>query len=130
MANLPAAQIVVCPYCSAPAELTDGKRIYPHRPDLWEKLIWACTPCDAYVGCHPGTSEPLGRLSDAELRREKIAAHAVFDPMWRARRMSRKKAYTWLGKQLGIPFEQTHIGMFDVEMCRRVVAVCQARKDK
>ena len=79
-----------------------------------------CKPCNAYVGCYPD-GRPLGRLANAELRRAKMAAHAAFDPVWKSGRMARSEAYSWLSKQLGIRPEDTHIGMFDVEMCNQVV---------
>ena len=50
-----------------------------------------------------------------------MAAHAAFDPVWKSGRMARSEAYSWLSKQLGIRPEDTHIGMFDVEMCNQVV---------
>lgn len=121
---------VPCDYCGKPARLVTGRAVYPHRRDLHKKLFYKCTPCGAYVGCHPGTNNPLGRLANTELRAAKMAAHDVFDPMWRApggKYASRRKAaYRWLALQLGIPAAQCHIGMFDVAMCRRVAAVCKA----
>ena len=116
-----------CPYCADTPELVGGDVIYPRRHDLSHKLFWR-SACGAYVGCHPGTSQPLGRLADAELRQAKVNAHAWFDQIWRTKQMSRSKAYGWLAKQLGLPKEKTHIGMFDVETCRRVVAVCFERQ--
>lgn len=127
-----------CDYCSQPAELVTGAVIYPHRPDLGSLNFWRCAPCDAYVGCHEAGSyrmlgshkirhagfEPLGRLANAELRAAKQAAHKAFDPIWRCQYMKRKEAYAWLAEKLGIAVEDTHIGMFDVAMCRRVVEVC------
>lgn len=129
----------ICPYCDAAAELVTGSAIYQHRPDLGAQNFWHCAPCDAYVGCHKAGSyrfergvkimhvgtEPLGRLADAELRRAKSAAHAVFDPMWKARGWNRKQAYAWLAENLRLPVENTHIGEFDAAMCARVVATCK-----
>ena len=113
--------LLLCHYCFRKPELVGGDTIYPHRPDLYEKKFYLCRPCDAYVGCHPGTTEPLGRLANAELRKAKQAAHAAFDPKWKGGDMKRKEAYAWLATQLGIDFNDCHIGMFDVETCRRVV---------
>jgi hypothetical protein len=118
---------ITCSYCDRPAELVTGRTIYPHRPDLFHQRFYRCEPCGAYVGCHRGTVQPLGRLANAELRRAKIAAHAAFDPIWRSGRSSRSDAYAWLAKQLGIAIQNCHIGMFDVEQCRRVVEVCEQR---
>lgn len=114
---------VKCDYCGNDARLTDGREVYPHRPDLFAKAFYVCTPCDARVGCHPGTTNALGRLANAELRAAKQSAHAAFDPLWRSGPLKRKDAYYRLSKALGIPFGDCHIGMFDVETCRRVVAL-------
>jgi len=115
---------VVCPYCGKPAELVTGAAIYPRRSDLHGKSFYRCNPCHAYVGCHPGTTNPLGRLANAELRRAKMAAHAAFDPIWKTGRMKRGVAYEWLAKRLEINKSDCHIGMFDIETCKRVTEVC------
>lgn len=115
-----------CPYCGMDAELVGGDVIYPHRPDLHGKMFWSCHPCQAYVGCHDGTINPLGRLANAELRAAKISAHMAFDPLWRgSNSRSRRSAYRWLASRLGIKEGECHIGMFDVAMCKRVVEVCR-----
>lgn len=68
----------ICPYCERPAEfLASSARVY-HGRDYGP--VWACLPCAAWVGCHKGTTQPLGRLANAELRKAKMAAHAAFDP--------------------------------------------------
>ncbi len=115
---------VICPYCNTPAALRDGMAVYPHRPDLKHKHFWVCNDCDAWVGCHPGTNRPLGRLANGALRRAKMAAHAAFDPLWKSGAMRRKQAYTWLAGKLGIAVENCHIGMFDEADCQRVIAAC------
>lgn len=117
-----------CPYCHGEVMLTNGQEIYPHRPDLHQKPFWICRASQAWVGCHPGTFKPLGRLANAELRRAKSAAHAAFDPLWKTGTMRRDEAYAWLCHGLGIPRREVHIGMFDVETCRQVVALCAARE--
>lgn len=114
---------VICDYCGEAARLTTGREVYPHRADLHGKSFYVCTPCDARVGCHPGTTNALGRLANAELRGAKQAAHAAFDPLWQGGGMKRKDAYYRLSKALGIPFADCHIGMMDAAMCRRVVEV-------
>lgn len=119
--------IILCDYCQQPALLVGGEAIYPHRRDLYTREFWHCAPCSAWVGCHPGTARPLGRLADADLRAAKQQAHAAFDPFWRKANMKRNHAYGWLAKRLGIERERCHIGMFDVETCRRVVAICNLK---
>lgn len=115
---------VTCPYCHEPAPLVTGREVYPHRPDLFAMSFYACLPCDARVGCHPGTTKPLGRLANAEGRKLKMAAHAAFDPIWKDGKRKRKDAYRWLADELGIEVNRCHIGYFNEDECRRVVAVC------
>ena len=119
-----------CPYCGRPASLVTGKEIYPHRSDLNHLNFYQCKPCAAYVGTHKGTFKPLGRLANAELRKAKIAAHAAFDPIWRSNNMSRGAAYKWLANQLGMTRDECHIGMFDLDQCQKVIAVCRAARTK
>lgn len=126
---------VECPYCGGQAMLVNGSYIYPRRADLHNKQFWNCDPCKAYVGCHEkryshyfakGTM-PLGRLANAELRSAKSAAHALFDPMWRKGNMTRGEAYAWLADKMGLPMEECHIGMFDVDKCKQVFAIVRAK---
>ena len=113
-----------CPYCGGDAEISTGHKVYPHRPDLASLKIWACFPCDAWVGTHKNSGEPLGRLANAELRMAKRKAHAAFDPLWKSGQMSRKKAYALLSEKMGLTPDETHIGMFDVEQCKTVILLC------
>jgi hypothetical protein len=123
---------ITCNYCGGSATLVTGAEVYPHRNDLGGKHLYLCKPCDAWVGCHPGTTKPLGRLANAELRAWKSRAHAAFDPLWRAKMLqgfckkhARDYGYKWLSEQLGIARYACHIGMFDVEQCKRVVEICK-----
>lgn len=113
-----------CPYCSATALLVKGDAIYPGLPHLHHKSFWKCVCSDVYVGCHPGTDKPLGRLADAELRRAKSEAHGSFDRLWKSGLMKRGPAYGWLAGRLGIGVDQCHIGMFDVLLCKETVKIC------
>lgn len=113
----------ICPYCGKWSKKVNGDTIYPHRKDLYKKVFYLCEPCDAYVGCHPNTTKPLGRLANEELRKAKSSAHMAFDKLWRGGNMSRGKAYQWLQRQLKLPAQDCHIGMFDIETCKKVVQV-------
>lgn len=121
---------VVCDYCGQEAVKETGEQVYPHRPDLYSKTFYSCHPCGARIGCHPGTDQPLGRLANAQLRSAKMAAHSAFDPIWKSREMRRSEAYAWLSSELGIEKKDTHIGMFDVDMCLRVIEACKNRKTR
>lgn len=125
-------EIVICPYCKNEAIFTTGRDIYPHRPDLYERKFYLCSPCDAYVGVHTNSLKPLGRLANAELRAWKSKAHTAFDPLWKRKMIkdscsktkARKAGYKWLSGELGVEPKDCHIGMFDVDMCKRVVGAC------
>jgi len=136
---LEADMAVICPYCSQPAELVNGSKIYRHRPDLNFLRFWRCGDCNAYVGCHKqgaryfdasgkpvisdGTA-PLGRLANASLREAKQLAHAAFDPIWKDGRMPRRQAYKRLADAMGMPFHSCHIGAFDEDQCTQVAEIC------
>lgn len=117
-----------CAYCQQPTQLVGGDVIYPHRLDLAEKKFYLCEPCGAYVGCHPGTETPLGRVANAELRKAKMEAHAAFDPLWKEGGMKRKEAYAWLRGELGLAEDECHIGMFDVDRCQEIVRLCLKKR--
>lgn len=112
---------VICPYCGRRAEYVDSEVVY----GVSYGMIYLCRSCLAYVGVHKGTSKPLGRLANAELRRWKKEAHAAFDPIWEYGRFKRRRndAYAWLAEKMGLPPEDTHIGMFDVSECKRVIKI-------
>lgn len=128
----------ICPTCGTAARLTDGREIYQHRPDLADKPIWACTVCeDTYVGCHPGTEEPLGFPADAALREARILLHhRRIDPLWKdaprtggygrldpagitqVQRTARGRVYGFLAARMGLTRETCHTAMFTLEQCR------------
>lgn len=114
----------ICPYCRTPSALVTGAVVYPHRRDLYELSFYQCLPCDARVGCHPGTKAPLGRLANAELRALRSQAHAALDPKWQTGGMTRSAAYAWLAKELQTPDGRVHIGEMNEAECHRVIEVC------
>lgn len=113
---------VKCPYCHGHAEFLASSESVYHGKDYGP--LWICHKCQAWCGCHTNTTRPLGRLADKELRSAKMAAHAAFDPHWKTQGFSRATSYKYLAAALGVDPDECHIGMFDVEMCRRVVEVC------
>jgi len=123
-----------CAECGQPGSVTmvTGKVIYPHRPDLAGGWYWRCA-CGAYCGVHMGTMKALGSPAGPETRRAREAAHAAFDPMWRAKmrrdsctaNVARGAGYKWLAAQLGIDRKLCHIAMMDAETARRTVEICK-----
>jgi hypothetical protein len=114
---------VSCDDCGRAARLVSGDAIYPHRPDLFAKQFYVCSPCDAWVGCHPGTTNPLGRLANAQLRAGKQRVHALLDPLWKSGQIKRSSAYARLAGHMGIAPQDCHVGMFDLDECRQAVEI-------
>lgn len=120
----------ICPYCGEPSQYIDSAGIYSNGRSYG--MVYACLPCQAWVGVHQGTNKALGRLANSELRQAKSMAHLYFDPLWKrkmkvaklSKRQARGAAYKWLAGQMEIPTEDCHIGMFDVPQCKEVVKHC------
>lgn len=115
-----------CPYCGSGVKLVPSSYVYHHNKNKGN--MWVCKnypDCNAYVGCHPGTDIPLGRLANEKLRNLKVEAHKQFDPIWKSGLLSRKEAYEWLADMLNISVDECHIGMFSPEMCNKVIRICR-----
>lgn len=107
-----------CPYCGKETKHVDSIEIYGTSYGM----IYLCEPCNAYVGCHKkDQTKALGRLANWELRELKKEAHWHFDRIWEEKFMDRKEAYQMLSERFDIPKDLTHIGMFDIEMCKEVI---------
>lgn len=128
---------VICGYCKKPARFeSSSAHLYGGR-DFGP--VWDCRRCDAYVSCHPDGS-PKGSLANRALRKARRRAHDAFDPLWlhvdaaypmprsrsgKLRRIARNRAYEWLAHHMGLPFEATHIAMFDEAQCARAVELIE-----
>src|SRR3546814_17047159 len=77
----------ICLECGQTAALTTSQKIYPRRPDLWNRPMWLCA-CGAYTACHSGTASPKGRPAAKATRAARIEAHASFDRLL-ARKVAR-----------------------------------------
>ena len=138
------AEQMICPYCSGEVVFVDSSEVYRNGQSYG--MIYLCRPCKAYVGVHKGTNKSLGRLASYKLRKAKMAAHAAFDLLWKKKQsvapnthkkrikrgvcMYRNDAYSWLARELGIATQDCHIGMFDTEMCNKVVTAVNERSKK
>ena len=111
---------VVCGYCGNPAPLVDSEEIYGRSFGF----VYWCRPCDAYVGVHRDspTYQPKGTLANAELREWRRRAHAAFDPLWQSGGMKRPEAYRHMQRLLDISPEEAHIGSFDIDRCKQLIA--------
>lgn len=75
------------------------------------------------VACWPGSTSTPADNETRDLRRQ---CHALFDPLWKPgpRRIfqSRGQAYAALKALMGTTNSRTHIGMFDANQCRKLLA--------
>lgn len=116
IASLP---VVKCGECGAPMVL---------RP-YQGKQFYGCTrypECDGTHGAHPNGA-PLGIPADKATKAARMEAHAAFDKLWRDGSMTRKGAYAWLCKSMGLSKEQGHIGRFSAEQCHQLQELLEQR---
>lgn len=131
----------ICPYCGkGSAFITSSELIYNGRD---YGPLYVCWTCDAYVSVHEGTRNPKGTLANKLLRQARRATHAVLDVLWEdlqpaypevaapwpaLRAVARTRAYTWLAAQLGIPFDDCHVAMFDLARCALAIQAITAHQ--
>jgi hypothetical protein len=86
------------------ARLTDGKEIYPHRPDLAALPFWRCDTCKNFVGCHHKTDDrtrPLGCIPTKEIKGARQHIHRILDPLWKSGDIPRKALYQKIADRIG-----------------------------
>ncbi len=98
-------QIYCCP-CRSHVNVTlaSGKEIYPHRPDLKHHKFWRCNSCQGYVGVHAGTETPLGVIPTPAMRTLRTQLHAIIDPLWKSKKMTRSQVYAAMSRAAGRQF--------------------------
>lgn len=109
------------------ARLTDGREIYPHRPDLAALPFWRCDGCGGYVGTHHRSDDPtrpLGVIPSSAIRRARMHIHALIDPAWKTRQISRRALYGALSTRLGYEYHTAEIKSLDE--ARRVYREAQS----
>jgi hypothetical protein len=112
----------ICPYCNSKTKKVSQDFVYGKTYGKGYDLI-VCNNypnCNSYVGTHKN-GIALGRLAGYQLRIAKKKAHESFDLLWKNELIKRETAYKLLSKHLQIPIEYTHIGMFQISTCYKVV---------
>ena len=120
-----------CHYCGGPIRLVPAEIVYgasTERLGLAGEKLYQCQNCNARVGCHRGTTRPLGSVANEMLRLKRKETHEVFDGWWKEHHMSRTQAYKLLAHKLGIFSDQAHIGSFDMDQCQRVINLCRSNE--
>ena len=118
----------ICRYCGSVIRLVPAESIYgmkaAKRLGLIGEYIYQCQNCSARVGCHKGTTRPLGNVANEALRLNRIETHHIFDAYWKSQHMTRTGAYKWLSQHMRLPAKQTHIGGFEMDQCQQVIDFC------
>lgn len=119
-----------CNCCSGTRlHLVENSEIYGGRTfGVWP-YAYLCRKCFAHVGLHPGTDLPLGTLANKPLRDARTRSKKPFELIWRDH-MTRGQAYAWLAQQLGIPGDQCHFGLFDIDRCHQARLACEQFLEK
>ena len=123
----------ICRYCGGVIRLVPAEQVYgtsTARLGLAGEKLYQCQNCNARVGCHKGTTRPLGNVANEALRLKRIETHRVFDDYWRSQQMTRTGAYRWLSQRMRIPAKQTHIGGFEMDQCQEVISLCCAEPEQ
>lgn len=98
------------------ARLTNGNEIYRHRNDLRKLPFWICDTCKNFVGCHYKTNnptQPLGSIATKELKNARKYIHAILDPIWQSKKISRKKLYARISEKVGYKYHTAEIRTLD-----------------
>jgi len=106
-----------CPYCGNEAKWCSNEEVYGRRYGK-SYMCYYCRPCDAMVGCHNNTREPLGKMANKPLRQARRAAHAVIDPLWKSGKYKRSTVYKRLSEAFGY---QVHVGESDEKTCLEII---------
>ena len=111
-----------CDYCGGSVHKVSQEDFY--GTDYGGGKLYVCDRCEARVGTHRGTDEPLGTLADHELRSLRKSVHDLFDPMWQDARTGRQEAYDYFfGELLGLPKHRRHVAMLNKEECRTAIRI-------
>lgn len=118
---------IKCRYCGNEVVLTSNAEIY--GKEYGNGKCYLCRNCRAFVGIHTGTTIPLGTLANDELRKARNEAHKLFDKLWKSptRIMTRYDAYKWLANKMNLKIEETHIALFEIEQCNKVIELVKEK---
>ena len=100
------------------------------RLKLEREMIYQCQNCNARVGCHKGTTRPLGNLANEVLRLKRMETHQVYDAFWKRSGMTRTQAYKWLAEQMNLTEDRAHIGSFEMDQCQMVIELCKKNSEE
>lgn len=101
-------RLIYCCECETEkhCEMIKGTKAYPHRKDLHHKNFWQCSGCRNFVGTHHNGEgrQPLGCIPNKAMKNARQHIHALIDPIWKNRILSRSEVYKKLSEKLGYEF--------------------------
>lgn len=120
-----------CIECGNFATLSNSSAMFADQRGR-SRPLYVCT-CGAYVGCHKGTTRPLGRPAGPEVRAARIQVHRKMDPLWQGAYadqrndykrkglclLARRRIYEFLAERMGLSEDECHTGAFDMPQCRQ-----------
>lgn len=87
--------------------LTNGKEVYPDKPELKRRRFYVCDTCKGFIGCHDWKkckNVPIGSIPTKELAEKRKEVFEELKPIIDAKVLSKKRLYGELGKALGKDF--------------------------
>lgn len=92
-----------------------GEKAYPHRKDLYQKRFWQCPKCFNFVGTHnKGYGRaPLGCIPNKDMKKIRMQIHAILDPIWQNKTMSRTEVYQKVSSRLGYEYHTAELRNLD-----------------
>lgn len=117
----------ICPYCGASVNRVHSSQIFHNNTDGFYYVCSNWPRCTAYTKENPIFKKPTSTIADRATRLKRQEAHYWFDQMHIGFGMTKSAAYEWLAKELQIRRANCHIGLFDIEMCNRVISIVSSK---
>lgn len=108
--------------------IASGREVYPHLPHLYKKSFWRCSGCRHHVGCHKGTTKPLGCIPTPQIKEARRHIHELIDPLWKYGEIKRGKLYRMISNKLGYEYHTAEIRSIDE--ARKVYIIAREIKKK
>lgn len=117
---------IFCPEC--------GSLMVLRHSQKFNRCFYGCSrypKCQATHGAHKDGT-PLGIPANTETKEWRIKAHAAFDQIWRDSPLTnaRQIAYKILADSMAIDVKDCHIGLFDMDECKIVIALQETLRQK
>lgn len=121
---------VKCDVCGGEVDYREHVQKFGHSGNPRMFGMWKCKnkKCGALVSCHPGSTNPVGYMALAELRKMRTECHRVFDLLWCVSDspLTRQSAYYWMAELLKIPKTDSNISKLSLDQIMIVMDEAKA----